>query len=50
MNGAEQESLVKKLNPILQGFANYYKGVVSKDAFNPHSAPPSVTPQENRYI
>jgi RNA-directed DNA polymerase len=34
MNGAEQESLVKKLNPILQGFANYYKGVVSKDAFN----------------
>ncbi len=34
MNGAEQESLIKKLNPILQGFANYYKGVVSKDAFN----------------
>ena len=34
MNGAEQESLVKKLNPILQGFANYYKGVVSKDTFN----------------
>ena len=34
MNGAEQESSIKKLNPILQGFANYYKGVVSKDAFN----------------
>ena len=28
LNGAEQEVLTKKLNPILRGFANYYKGVV----------------------
>ncbi|WP_333181800.1 MULTISPECIES: reverse transcriptase domain-containing protein [unclassified Microcoleus] len=27
LNGAEQEVLIKKLNPILRGFANYYKGV-----------------------
>ncbi len=34
LNGAEQEDLIKKLNPILRGFANYYKGVVSKETFN----------------
>lgn len=28
-----QEVLIKKLNPILQGFANYYQGVVSKETF-----------------
>jgi len=33
LNGAEQEVLIKKLNPILRGFANYYKGVVSKETF-----------------
>ncbi len=27
MNGVEQEVVIKKLNPILRGFANYYKGV-----------------------
>jgi RNA-directed DNA polymerase len=32
--GVEQEVLIKKLNPILRGFANYYKGVVSKETFN----------------
>lgn len=29
-----QENLITKLNPILRGFANYYKGVVSKEIFN----------------
>ncbi len=33
LNGAEQENLIKTLNPILRGFANYYKGVVSKETF-----------------
>jgi RNA-directed DNA polymerase len=33
LNGAEQEVVIKKLNPILRGFANYYKGVVSKETF-----------------
>jgi RNA-directed DNA polymerase len=33
MNGCEQEVIIKKLNPILRGFANYYKGVVSKETF-----------------
>ena len=32
-NGTEQEALIKKLNPILRGFANYYKGVISKETF-----------------
>jgi RNA-directed DNA polymerase len=30
----KQENLIMKLNPILRGFANYYKGVVSKETFN----------------
>ncbi len=34
MNGAEQEVVIKKLNPILHGFANYYRGVVSKETFS----------------
>jgi RNA-directed DNA polymerase len=34
MNGVEQEVLIKKLNPILRGFANYYRGVVSKETFS----------------
>ncbi|MEM8780173.1 MAG: group II intron reverse transcriptase/maturase [Cyanobacteria bacterium P01_G01_bin.49] len=29
-----QENLIAKLNPILRGFANYYKGVVSKETFS----------------
>jgi RNA-directed DNA polymerase len=33
MNGYEQEAVIKKLNPILRGFANYYRGVVSKETF-----------------
>ena len=34
LNGVEQEVLIRKLNPILRGFANYYKGVVSKETFS----------------
>jgi RNA-directed DNA polymerase len=34
MNGCEQEVVIKKLNPILRGFANYYKGAVSKKTFS----------------
>ncbi|MHC5611102.1 MAG: group II intron reverse transcriptase/maturase [Nostoc sp.] len=34
LNGAEQEVLINKLNPLLRGFANYYKGGVSKETFN----------------
>jgi RNA-directed DNA polymerase len=33
MNGASQITVISKLNPILRGFANYYKGVVSKEVF-----------------
>lgn len=33
MNGNEQEVIIKRLNPILRGFTNYYKGVVSKETF-----------------
>jgi RNA-directed DNA polymerase len=33
MNGGKQEVIIKRLNPILRGFANYYKGVVSKETF-----------------
>jgi RNA-directed DNA polymerase len=34
LNGEEQEVIIRKLNPILRGFANYYKGVVSKETFS----------------
>ena len=34
LNGKEQEIVITKLNPILRGFANYYKGVVSKETFS----------------
>ena len=34
LDGATQEAIISKLNPILRGFANYYKGVVSKEIFN----------------
>jgi RNA-directed DNA polymerase len=33
LNGCEQETVIRKLNPILRGFANYYKGGVSKETF-----------------
>lgn len=33
LNGATQEALISKLNPILRGFANYYRNGVSKEAF-----------------
>lgn len=33
MNGCQQEVVIKRLNPILRGFSNYYKGVVSKQTF-----------------
>jgi RNA-directed DNA polymerase len=32
--GKEQEEVIRKLNPILRGFANYYKGGVSKETFS----------------
>jgi RNA-directed DNA polymerase len=34
LNGAKQEDVIRKINPILRGFANYYKGVVSKETFS----------------
>ena len=34
MATVKQEVLIKKLNPILRGFANYYQGVVSKETFS----------------
>lgn len=30
----KQEVLIKKLNPLLRGFANYYQGVVSQETFS----------------
>jgi hypothetical protein len=34
LNGAKQEQIIFHLNPILRGFANYYRGGVSKEVFN----------------
>ena len=34
LSSVKQEALIRKLNPILRGFANYYKGVVSKETFS----------------
>lgn len=34
LNGKEQEEVIRKLNPILRGFANYYKCGVSKETFS----------------
>lgn len=33
LNGASQEAVINKLNPILRGFSNYYKGAVSNQTF-----------------
>ncbi len=34
MATVKQEDLIKKLNPLLRGFANYYQGAVSKETFS----------------
>ncbi|MEG3959653.1 group II intron maturase-specific domain-containing protein [Microcoleus sp. herbarium2] len=34
LDGSNQEAIIKKLNPIVRGFANYYRGVVSKQTFS----------------
>jgi RNA-directed DNA polymerase len=34
LNGASQEVVIIKLNPILRGFANYYRAAVSKETFS----------------
>jgi RNA-directed DNA polymerase len=34
LNGASQKAVISKLNPILRGFANYYRAVVSKETFS----------------
>ena len=34
MKANTQEEVINKLNPLLRGFANYYRGVVSKKIFS----------------
>ena len=34
MKTRTQEEVIKTLNPLLRGFANYYRGVVSKETFS----------------
>ncbi len=34
MKACTQEEVIRKLNPLLRGFANYYRGVVSKETFS----------------
>jgi len=34
MATVKQEVLIRKLNPILRGFANYYQGAISKETFS----------------
>jgi RNA-directed DNA polymerase len=34
MKARTQEDIIKELNPLLRGFANYYKGAVSKETFS----------------
>ena len=34
MKANTQEQVINKLNPLLRGFANYYRGVVSKETFS----------------
>jgi len=33
LRGATQEALIRELNPIIRGWANYYRTVVSKEAY-----------------
>ncbi|MBF2057173.1 MAG: reverse transcriptase N-terminal domain-containing protein [Cyanobacterium sp. T60_A2020_053] len=34
MKANTQEEVIAKLNPLLRGFANYYRGVISKETFS----------------
>ena len=34
MKARTQEEVIKELNPLLRGFANYYRGTVSKETFS----------------
>jgi RNA-directed DNA polymerase len=34
MKAASQEQIIGKLNPIIKGWANYYRGCVASDTFN----------------
>jgi RNA-directed DNA polymerase len=34
LHGASQETLIQKLNPIIQGWANYHKTVISTEVFS----------------
>jgi RNA-directed DNA polymerase len=34
MKACTQEEVIRKLNPLLRGFANYYRGTVSKETFS----------------
>jgi RNA-directed DNA polymerase len=34
MKANTQQEVIQKLNPLLRGFANYYRGVVSKETFS----------------
>lgn len=34
MKARTQEDVIKELNPLLRGFANYYRGAVSKETFS----------------
>jgi RNA-directed DNA polymerase len=34
MKARTQEEVIDKINPMLRGFANYYRGVVSKETFS----------------
>ena len=34
MKANTQEEIIKRLNPLLRGFANYYKGGISKKTFS----------------
>ena len=34
MKTATNEEVIRKLNPLLRGFANYYRGGVSKETFS----------------